>query len=77
MDNSSRDRNQKSYILMRRTYDFAMGLLIIGLAMVLLLGEAWHIERIMNIDKVLRYLLAGVSFLYGGFRLYRGIKAEY
>lgn len=62
---------------MRRVYDFAMAMLILGLAVVLLLGDRWNIENITNLDPLLRYLLAGVSLLYGGFRMYRGIKAEY
>lgn len=77
MENNARDRQQKSYVTMRRTYDITMAILILGLAVVLLFGDYWHIERITNIDSVLRYLMAGISILYGGFRLYRGIKAEY
>ncbi len=77
MEQNYRDKQRKSYTLMRRTYDITMAMLILGLAVVLLFGEYWHIERITNIDKVLRYLMAGISVLYGGFRLYRGIKAEY
>ncbi len=77
MENRSRDRQRKSYILMRRTYDLTMAMLILGLAVVLIFGDYWHIERIMGIDKLFRYMLAGISILYGGFRLYRGIKADY
>jgi len=77
MEQNYRDKQRKSYTLMRRTYDITMAMLILGLAVVLLFGEYWHIERIANIDKLLRYLMAGISVLYGGFRLYRGIKAEY
>jgi hypothetical protein len=77
MENRPRERQEKSYILMRRIYDFTMAIFILGLAMVLFFGEKWNIERIINIDPILRYLMAGVSLLYGGFRIYRGIKAEY
>ncbi len=77
MEQNYRDKQRKSYTLMRRTYDITMAILILGLAVVMAFGEYWHIERIASIDKLLRYLMAGISFLYGGFRLYRGIKAEY
>jgi hypothetical protein len=77
MESRSKERQQKSYTLMRRIYDFAMAMLILGLAMVLLFGERWNIQRIINLDPILRYMFAGISILYGGFRIYRGIKAEY
>ena len=77
MENSSRDRSQKSYTLMRRTYDLTMSVLILGLGVVVAFADYWHIQAIMDRDVVLRYLFVGICLLYGGFRLYRGIKAEY
>jgi len=77
MQDSFRDKQQKSYTLMRMTYDLAMAVLILGMAVVLLFSERLKIDQISSIDATFRYLFGGISILYGGFRLYRGIKRDY
>lgn len=77
MQESFRDRQKKGYILMRVTYDLAMALLILGMAVVMFFAERLKIQRIMDLDDTGRYLFGGVCLLYGGFRLYRGIKRDY
>jgi hypothetical protein len=59
------------------TYDLAMGLLILGMAVVMLFPEKLKIQQIMAVDDTFRYLFGGICCLYGGFRLYRGIKRDY
>lgn len=77
MQESFRDRQQKSYTIMRMTYDLVMALLILGMAVVMLFAEKLKIEQIMAVDDTFRYLFGGICVLYGGFRLYRGIKRDY
>jgi len=77
MQESFRDRQKKGYILMRMTYDLAMALLILGMAVVMFFAERLKIQQIMDLDDTGRYLFGGVCVLYGGFRLYRGIKRDY
>ena len=77
MQESFRDKQQKSYTLMRMTYDLTMSVLILGMALVLLFSERLKIEQISSIDTTFRYLFGGICILYGGFRLYRGIKRDY
>jgi hypothetical protein len=77
MQESFRDRQKKGYILMRMTYDLAMALLILGMAVVMFFAERLKIQGIMDLDDTGRYLFGGVCVLYGGFRLYRGIKRDY
>jgi len=62
---------------MRMTYDLAMALLILGMAVVMFFAERLKIQQIMDLDDTGRYLFGGVCVLYGGFRLYRGIKRDY
>ena len=62
---------------MRMTYDLAMALLILGMAVVMLFPEKLKIQQIMAVDDTFRYLFGGICILYGGFRLYRGIKRDY
>jgi hypothetical protein len=77
MQESFKDRQQKSYTIMRMTYDLVMALLILGMAVVMLFAEKLKIEQIMAVDDTFRYLFGGICVLYGGFRLYRGIKRDY
>jgi len=77
MQDSFRDKQQKSYTLMRMTYDLAMAVLILVMAVVMLFSERLKIDQISSIDATFRYLFGGICILYGGFRLYRGIKRDY
>jgi hypothetical protein len=77
MQESFRDRQQKSYTLMRMSYDLVMAVLILGMAVVMLFPEKLKIEQIMAVDNTFRYLFGGICLLYGAFRLYRGIKRDY
>jgi len=76
-----KDRRQQSYSQMRMIYNISMGILVLGMAVVMLFGDRLGIDAIEQfispIDAVLRYLFGGICLLYGGFRLYRGIKKEY
>lgn len=62
---------------MRMSYDLVMAVLILGMAVVMLFPEKLKIEQIMAVDNTFRYLFGGICLLYGGFRLYRGIKRDY
>ena len=77
MENSFRERNQKSYSNMRMIYDIAMGLLILGIGAVMFFGDKFGIAVVQGLDPLMKNLFAGLCLLYGGFRLYRGIKHEY
>lgn len=59
---------------MRMTYDIVMALLFLGMSMVMLFPVQLHLEQFTELDPTLRYMFGGLCLLYGGFRLYRGIK---
>jgi hypothetical protein len=77
MDNNYKERNRKSYIMMRMIYDLTMGLLILSMGLLMLFGDRLEIAFIVELDPVIRYLFGGLCLIYGGFRLYRGIKRDY
>lgn len=77
MENDIRSKREKSYILMRRIYDFSMSSLILGTSVVMFLGAKLGIVQLIEVDPLFRYLFGGVCLLYGGFRLYRGIYPNY
>jgi len=77
MENQFENNRRKSYVTMRMIYDFTMAGLIIGVAVILFFGDRFGLPVIGDIDPVLRFGFAGLCLLYGGFRVYRGIKHQY
>jgi len=81
MENEPRERQRKNYVLMRMIYDIGMGSFILLIGIVVLAGDKFNVPALTNavsgIEPVMRYLFGGLCLLYGGFRLYRGIKHEY
>ncbi|HVX25598.1 MAG TPA: hypothetical protein VHB70_04615 [Parafilimonas sp.] len=77
MENNFENNRRKSYITMRMIYDFTMAGLILGVGIIFFFGDRFGLTMIANIDSNLRYGFAGLCLLYGGFRLYRGVKHDY
>ncbi|MCU0322336.1 MAG: hypothetical protein MUE72_07965 [Chitinophagaceae bacterium] len=77
MQNEFRDRQRKSYRIMRMIYDLTMAILLLGMAMVMLFADKLKVDRFIEIDSSFRYMFGAICLLYGGFRLYRGIKSDY
>lgn len=75
MEQNFRERQKKGYNNLRQVRDITMALLIFGIGVIVLFGDALKLE--LQIDSTMRYLFAGLCSVYGGFRLYRGIKQEY
>lgn len=73
----TRERSERSYRFFRRIYDFTMAALILGSG-VIMLGARWFkLDQVLNIDADFRTIFGIMCLLYGGFRLYRGIKQQY
>jgi uncharacterized membrane protein len=77
METDYRDKQKKSYNLMRMTYDLTMAILMLGVAVVMLLAEKIKVMQLLEVDSMFRYFFGTICLLYGSFRLYRGIKREY
>ncbi|NCT93647.1 MAG: hypothetical protein GXC72_04425 [Chitinophagaceae bacterium] len=77
METDSRSRQQKSYRMMRMIYDLGMSALILGVAVVMFFAERFSLDQLINADPMFRYMFGGLCLLYGGFRLYRGLKRDY
>ena len=77
MDNDFERKDRSSRDTMLKVADIGRAIVILSVAVVLLLGDLFKFEQIMQIDPLLRYMFGGISLLYGSFRLYRGIKADY
>jgi uncharacterized membrane protein len=77
MSDQFREKQQKSYASTRMIYDITMSVIILGFAFLLFFGPRLQIQKIMEVDPLLRYMFGAICVLYGGFRLYRGIKKDY
>ena len=77
MENNFREKQRNSYLIMRMVYDFGIACLILAMAAAMFFAEKFNIPQIVEKDLVLRYMFGSICLLYGGFRLYRGIKRDY
>jgi hypothetical protein len=81
METELREKQRKSFTLMRSIRDFTMAVLYLSVAAVLFFGEKWKIDQIVSLNdtwgKTFTYFFGSICVLYGGFRLYRGLKKEY
>jgi hypothetical protein len=70
------DAKAKRYIGMKSVMDVGMGIIYIGVgALILFAGEInFHNEFV---DSTIGKIFAGLVILYGGWRVYRGIKKDY
>jgi len=75
MENEAPDRRKRDYSLRRSIYDYGMGIIILGIGVALLAGPRLGLS--VDLDNTLRYFLAGLFLLYGGFRIYRGYNKNY
>ncbi len=74
MDNNFRDNPARNSA--KKAFDITRALLILGIGLFILFGEKFHIGVIVDLDPILKYGFGCTCLLYGGFRLYRGIKGE-
>lgn len=81
MDVNSNLRNQhrKHYNKMRALKDIVMALIILTVGVFMFFGDKFEITKVLMSEKdpLIRYLFGGLCALYGGFRLYRGLKQDY
>ena len=77
MENDYREKHRKNYSTMRTVYNITMGLIIIGIGLLMLFNNKFGLNVFESFDPILIYAFSGLCFLYGGFRLYRGLKQDY
>ncbi len=75
MDKTPKDQRTRNYVLMRVIKDYGMGVLITCIGIFILVANRFGVN--IELDPVLRYMFAGLSIVYGGFRIYRGYQQNY
>ncbi len=74
MENNTRDNSQRGYNNFRRVYDISMAVLFLSMGIAMFFLEKLKLNLVIAEDTGFRYFFGSICLLYGGFRLYRGIK---
>lgn len=69
------ERKQRNYINRRAIMDLGMGLIYTGMAVVMFFPKRFGLATVFA--EPFNYIFGGLCLLYGGFRVYRGIKKDY
>ena len=69
------DKRRKAYAGRRSIMDIGMGAVIAAFGVFFATADKLGVK--FNIDNSLRYAFAALCFLYGAFRIYRGVKKNY
>ena len=79
MEPDFKEKRRKSYNNMQTVYNITMGLLILGIGLMMFFNEkiGLNLTEKFGGDSLMIYLFGSLCLLYGGFRLYRGIKKDY
>ncbi len=74
-----RKQQRKRYSNMRAVKDIVMALIILGIGFLMFFGK--HFQSLQGLmqskDPLILNIFGSLCVLYGGFRLYRGIKRDY
>lgn len=76
MTNDYEEKRARAYANRRSIMDLGMGIIYTGMGIFFLLKKQLGI----NIDfppEPFNYVFGGLCLLYGGFRIYRGLKKNY
>ncbi|TAH14461.1 MAG: hypothetical protein EAZ12_00445 [Sphingobacteriia bacterium] len=76
MENSYRERSNKGFNNFRRVYDITMAILFLSMAIAMFYMDRFKLNLVIAEDIGFRYFFGSICLLYGGFRLYRGIKKQ-
>lgn len=69
------ERKRRAYIGRRSIMDYGMGIIIGGFGLFFAFADRLGYD--FDLDRGLRYALAGLFLVYGIFRIYRGYKKDY
>jgi hypothetical protein len=76
MASEMEDKKQKAYINRRALMDLGMGIIYAGVGGFLIVTGLMGVEMEFP-PKPFSYIFGALCLLYGGFRIYRGIKRNY
>jgi hypothetical protein len=69
------DKKQRAYINRRATMDLGMGIIYAGVGTCIALSDVLGFGLVF--PAPFSYIFGALCLVYGGFRIYRGIKRDY
>jgi uncharacterized membrane protein YqjE len=70
------DSKTKRYILMKSIMDLGMGFIYLGVGVIIIFAKQFHLFNNFT-ESVAGKIFAVLVMIYGGWRVYRGIKKNY
>lgn len=70
------DPKTKRYILMRSITDFGMGFIYVAVGLIIFFAKQFNFSSDFT-NSVPAKIFAVLAFIYGAWRIYRGIKKNY
>jgi hypothetical protein len=69
------DRKQRAYVNRRSITDLGMGIIYIGMSLLMVFASKVGLDAVFSAP--FNYVFGGICLLYGGFRIYRGVRRNY
>jgi hypothetical protein len=76
-DDKFEDKKQRAYVNRRAVMDLGMGIIYAGVSVFLMFSRKLFGVEMEFPPEPFNYVFGGLCLLYGGFRIYRGIKKNY
>jgi len=76
MANDLEEKRRKAYLNRRSLMDLGMGIIYAGMGGFFLLYDLFGVDMEFP-PKPFSYIFGALCVLYGGFRIYRGVKKNY
>jgi uncharacterized membrane protein YqjE len=70
------DSKTKRYILMKSIMDLGMGFIYLGVGVIIIFAKQFHLFNNFT-ESIAGKIFAVLVMIYGGWRVYRGIKKNY
>ena len=75
MEEEFEDKKQRDYVNRRSLMDLGMGIIYTGMGVLMVFAGKVGLDAVFS--EPFNYIFGGICLLYGGFRIYRGIRRNY
>lgn len=75
MESELDDKKRRAYVNRRALMDLGMGVIYTGMGGIFLFADKVGLASVFS--PPFNYVFGGLCLLYGGFRIYRGIRRNY
>ncbi|OQP51077.1 hypothetical protein A4H97_04485 [Niastella yeongjuensis] len=69
------EKKQRAYVNRRSIMDLGMGIIYTGMGLLMVFASKVGLDAVFSAP--FNYVFGGICLLYGGFRIYRGVRRNY